>query len=218
MNRIHPSPYSYGCLGVESTFRRQQMNAWWHHQMEAFSALLAFVWGIHRSPVNFPHKGQWRGTLVFSLICAWTNDWVNNRKAGDLRRHHAHYDVTVMAHVSSTGKLHDSLSSVWPLSLHVYWNRDKWPPFSRRNLKCIFFNENVYISIDISLRFVPQCQIYNIPALVQIMAWRLPDDKPLSEPMMASLLTHISVTRLQWVDACIKCPGGALLILMNSAY
>ena len=126
MNRIHPSPYSYGCLGVESTFRRQQMNAWWHHQMEAFSALLAFVWGIHRSPVNFPHKGQWRGTLVFSLICAWTNDWVNNRKAGDLRRHHAHYDVTVMAHVSSTGKLHDSLSSVWPLSLHVYWNRDKY--------------------------------------------------------------------------------------------
>ena len=55
-----------------------------------------FVREIHRSPVNFPHKGQWRGALMFSLICAWINGWVNNGKAGDLRRHRAHYDVTVM--------------------------------------------------------------------------------------------------------------------------
>ena len=53
--------------------------------------------GIHRSPVNSPHKGQWRGGLMFSLICAWTNAYVNNRDAGDLRRHHAHYDVIVMS-------------------------------------------------------------------------------------------------------------------------
>ena len=53
-----------------------------------------FVRGIHRSPVNFPHKGQWRGALISSLICAWINGWVNNREAGDLRRHRAHYDVT----------------------------------------------------------------------------------------------------------------------------
>ena len=46
-----------------------------------------FVQGIHRSPVNSPHKGQWRGTLMFSLICSWTNGWVNNREAGNLRRH-----------------------------------------------------------------------------------------------------------------------------------
>ena len=55
-----------------------------------------FVWGIHRSPVNSPHKGQWGGALTFSFIYAWTNDWVNNRDAGDLRRHRAHDDVTVM--------------------------------------------------------------------------------------------------------------------------
>ena len=55
-----------------------------------------FVRGIHRSPVNSPHKGQWRGALMFSLICAWINGWVNNREAGDLRRHRAHCDVTVM--------------------------------------------------------------------------------------------------------------------------
>ena len=61
------------------------------------SALLAiFVWGIHRSPVNSPHKGQWRGALMFSSICVWINSWVNNRKAGGLRCHRPHYDVTVM--------------------------------------------------------------------------------------------------------------------------
>ena len=54
------------------------------------------VWGIHRSPVNSPHKGQWRGTLVFPLICVWINGWENNRETGDLRRCRAHYDVTVM--------------------------------------------------------------------------------------------------------------------------
>ena len=51
---------------------------------------------IFRSPVNPPHKGQWRGAVMFSLICAWIHGWVNNREAGDLGRHLAHYDVLVM--------------------------------------------------------------------------------------------------------------------------
>ena len=55
-----------------------------------------FVRGIHRSSVNFRHKGQWRGALMFSLICAWTNGWANNRDPGDLRCHHVHYNATVM--------------------------------------------------------------------------------------------------------------------------
>ena len=55
-----------------------------------------FVRGIHRSPVNSSHKGQWRGALMFTLICVWINGWVNNREAGDFRRHLAHYDVIVM--------------------------------------------------------------------------------------------------------------------------
>ena len=66
--------------------------------------------GIHRSPVNSPHKGQWRGALVFSLIFAWINDRVNNREAGDLRRHRAHYDVIIMG----IGK-----HSVWEVRLLV---------------------------------------------------------------------------------------------------
>ena len=59
-------------------------------------------------------------------------------------------------------------------------------------LKWIFFNENLWISIKISLKFVPRDPINNIPALVQIMAWCWPGDKPLSQPMLVSLLTHIS--------------------------
>ena len=71
---------------------------WWHHQMETFSTLLAIC--AENSPgtfpVNSPHKGQWHGALMFSLICARINGWVNNGEAGDLRPHQAHYDVTVM--------------------------------------------------------------------------------------------------------------------------
>ena len=65
--------------------------------------------------------------------------------------------------------------------------------------KCNFLNENVWIPIKISLKFVPKGPIDDIPTLVQIMAWRQPGDKPLSEPSMVSLLTHICVTRPQWV-------------------
>ena len=68
--------------------------------------------------------------------------------------------------------------------------------------KRIFFNENVWISITISLKFVPKDPINNIPTFVQIMAWRRPGDKPLSEPMGVGSLTHVCVTRLQLVK-CI---------------
>ena len=64
----------------------------WKH----FPRYWPFVWGIHRSPVNSPHKGQWRGALMFSLISVWINGWVNSRDADDLRRYLAHYDVIVM--------------------------------------------------------------------------------------------------------------------------
>ena len=64
----------------------------------------------------------------------------------------------------------------------------------------IFLNDNIWIPIKISLKFVPKGSINNIPALVQIMGWRRPGDKPLSEPMMVNLPTHICVTRPQWVN------------------
>ena len=64
----------------------------WKH----FPRYWPFVRGIHRSPVNSPYKGQWRGALMFSLICAWMNGWANTREADDLLHHHAHYGVMVM--------------------------------------------------------------------------------------------------------------------------
>ena len=81
--------------------------SWFHHSIgmafhdelikwKHFPRYWPFVRGIHRSPVNSPYKGQWRRTLMFSLICVWINGWVNNLDAGDLRRYHAHYDVTAM--------------------------------------------------------------------------------------------------------------------------
>ena len=69
--------------------------------METFSRCWPFVRGIHRSPVNSPHKGQWRGALMFSLISTGTNGWVNGREPGDLRRHRAHYDVIAMLTLNS---------------------------------------------------------------------------------------------------------------------
>ena len=71
--------------------------------------------------------------------------------------------------------------------------------------KSIFLNENVWISIKISLKFVPGGPNNNFPALFQIMAWRRPGDKPLFEPMMVSLPTHICVTRPQWVKHSEYC-------------
>ena len=67
----------------------------WKH----FRRYWPFVRGIHWSAVNSPHKGQWRGALMFSFVCAWINGWVNNREAGDLRRHRDHYDVTVVSQI-----------------------------------------------------------------------------------------------------------------------
>ena len=78
------------------SFCGMKFRLWWRHQMETFSALLAICVGNSPVPSEFPHKGQWRGALMFSLICAWINRWVNNREGGDLRRHRTHYDVIVM--------------------------------------------------------------------------------------------------------------------------
>ena len=92
-----PPPWLPRCQYPDSKDPRIEIDvAWWRHQMETFSALLALCVGIHRSPVNSPHKGQWRGALMFSLICVRINGWVNNGDAGDLRRQCAHYDVSVM--------------------------------------------------------------------------------------------------------------------------
>ena len=86
-----------------------------------------------------------------------------------------------------------------PSSLNTLRPRQNGCHFADDTFKPILLNENIRISIKISLKFVLKVPIDNIPSLVQIMAWRRPGDKPLSEPMMVCLLTHICVTRPQWV-------------------
>ena len=91
--------YCWGCLLHYDVIK-------WKH----FPRNWSFARGIHRSPVNSPHKGQWRGALMFSMICAWINGWVNNHEAGDLRRHRARYDVNVI-HGDAVTSMHVEINS-----------------------------------------------------------------------------------------------------------
>ena len=87
-----PSCFTLASVPVIYSRRMHDDVIKWKH----FPRNWPFVRGIHQSPVNSPHEGQWRGALMFSLICVWINDWVNNREAGDLRSYRAHYAVIVM--------------------------------------------------------------------------------------------------------------------------
>ena len=101
-----------------------------------FLSYCPFVRGIHRWPVDY-HKGQWRGALLFSLICTCTNGWTNNRDAGDLIRHCAHYDVTVMTLFSGLGTFtmlpmyqqsnHEGFNSLRPSDAYMrQWTNHHW--------------------------------------------------------------------------------------------
>ena len=94
----------------------------WQH----FPRYWPFVRGIHQSPVNSPHKGQWCGALMFSLICAWINCWVYNREAGDFRRHRAQYDVIVMhrnqpSYRKNQGYFYGIWGTEYLVPLQVFW-------------------------------------------------------------------------------------------------
>ena len=131
----------------------------------------------HWSPVCSPHKGQ--GRIIGIFFDLRLNKRLSNqsrRNWFEMRIHRAHHDVTLMA------------LGVNPVN--TFRPRQNGRHFPDDSFKWIFLNENVWISIEVSLKFVPKGPINNIPALVQIMAWRRPGDKPLSEPMIVSLLTH----------------------------
>ena len=94
---------TWGPSGADRTQVGPMLSPWtlqsgtFHFQcMDSLSALLALWERIHRSPMDSPHKGQWRGALMSSLVCAWTNGWANSPGVGDFRRHGAYCDVTVM--------------------------------------------------------------------------------------------------------------------------
>ena len=101
----------------------------------------------------------------------------------------------------------DAYMYQWTGSL-TYWGPDKTADISQTTLSTVFLDENKWISINGSLKFIPKGPVNNIPALVQIMAWHRPGNKPLPEPMMASLLPYICVTRPQ----CVNGSGNDLLL------
>ena len=105
--------------------------------------------------------------------------------------------------------LHRVVIHVIVFSINTLRPRQNGRHFPDDIFKWIFLNENVWISINISLKFVPRGRINNMPTLVQEMAWHRPGDKPLSEPMMVRLPTHICVTRPQWVNHVSICHIGS---------
>ena len=168
-----------------------------------------FVRGIHRSRW-IPHtKASDAELLMFSLICARINGWVNNGEAGDLRRHHAHYDVNVMislhnyfyeGNVYITGYRHLLKSQLLAKALNTLRPRQHGCHFADDAFIWISLNENVCISFKISLKFVPYGPINKIPALIQITTWCQLGNKPLSEPMMVRLPLQIYCTRPEWIN------------------
>ena len=140
---------------------------WWRHQMETLSALLAICAGNSSVPVNSPHKGQWRGALMFSLIRAWINDWVNNREAGDLRRHRGHCGIhwTYLSH---------------PWCRIIFWYHTAFYLDTGFNILipkkngCKRHNKNKTKMFRFPSKF--HCNIFlgldKNSALVQLMAWR----------------------------------------------
>ena len=113
--------------------------------------------------------------------------------------------VTAAFHQLSISSTTVCISCMWGNNHNQFLNtlrpRQNGRHFADDIFKCILLNENTSILINISLKFVPEGRINNIPALVQIMAWRRLGDKPLSEPMMVSLLTHKCVTRLNELNS-----------------
>ena len=109
---------------------------------------------IHQSPVDSPNKGRWRRALMFSLICAWTNGCANNQDADDLRRNHAHYDVTVLLLLR-----HDAVArfladeSAGP---RVCW----WPSSLMRECCDLFLFDIVLCVSSLEINNVTSCVIY----------------------------------------------------------
>ena len=139
-------------LGPETVKKQDDVFKWKH-----FPRYWPFVRGIHRWPVNSPHKGQWRGALMFSLICPWINGWVNNRGAGD----GAHYDVIVMKQQDGQIGLHDIMgecthvsndpfdsNALWYVQNNLHINtlrpRQNSHYFADDIFTCVSLNENMH--------------------------------------------------------------------------
>ena len=172
------------------------------------SASLAIVRGIHRWPVNSPQKmvskaenvSIWRRHHVYHPVCLALYD-ISHKICPRFS-----CALSCCGYIISSQWMHVIHLPTFSALFHRHWGnfntlrpRQNSRHFPDDIFNCIFLNDNVCISIKISLKVISTGPINNIPALVQTMAWRRPGDKPLSEPVMVSLLTHVCVTRPQWV-------------------
>ena len=145
----------------------------------------------------------WRWSWSWWLWETWWSWWWRQRRYCNNATIISRSFICLHRLLLDTATSHVDLAQ---LKFNTFRPRQNGRLFADDTFKRIFLNENVRISIKISLKFVPKGPINNNPALVQIMAWRRSGDKPLSEPMMVGLLTHICVTRPQWVKIRSRCP------------
>ena len=151
--------------------------SWWRHQKEPFSALLTLFCGESTgSPVDSPHKGQCRGALI-SLIRARTNGWANNRDAGDLRRHRAHYGVTVMR--------------IWNYPFSVIWLWKTWAQVS------------YIVSTIVADALTP----YVTRASTAKLSTKFNRNIPASLAKMAEYLRNVKCTKNGLLNPRIRCLG-----------
>ena len=171
------------CLQTKGVTTLQTI-IWWTNSCMKNSCLLRI---IMMTESNFTALVDDKSALVHVIIMVWYQTDISK-------------DVKFLQSINAVLSQND-----WWLSARLRWFNSLRPRqngrrFADDTFKRIFLNENVRISIKISLKFVPKGPINNNPALVQIMAWRRPGDKPLSESMLVRLPTHICVTRPQWVN------------------
>ena len=190
--------------------------SWWRHQMETFSALLAICAGNSPVPGEFPtQRPVTRSVDAYFELCPdkrlskqpW--GWWFETRPHSLWRHRNVRPCCVLLWFC-TGQtpcsLHLHKGNNWvvqwqwciPVPFNTLRPRQNSRHFPDDIFKRIFLNKNVWISINISLKFVPRGPINNIPTLVQVMAWRRPGDKPLSEPMVVRLLASLGLNELSY--------------------
>ena len=181
------------------------ISSWWIRMSSQWNALFRYYWWYI----------GWLAANTFTIVIAKTiiithyhnYQWINQARfliinLGGIANHHSIIIIIVTLDDVKTWKRFPHYRPRLGCSLAIVNTlrpRQNGRNFPDDILKCVFFNENLWISLKISLKFGPKVRINIIPALVQIMAWHRPGDKPLSEPMMVLLLTHICVTRPQWV-------------------
>ena len=167
------------------------------YEIKHYNIYREYFWSLFR----------WLGIIIFSCDRNTRKNhcWINPLVAKNRYSGQAIYFILYnMTHITNlryrlTVYLSFTIDCLNTLRPRQYGRR-----FPDDVFKYIFLNENDWISLNISLKFIPKVRINNIPSLVKIMAWCRPGAQPLSEPMLGNSLTHICVTRPQWINVdCI---------------